>query len=64
MVQIFQDPGFYGPGFSGSESMAKSQVLEAAQFYCVYFLTLKNKNCENKSKVCKVHKIHHYNAIK
>ena len=28
---IFQGPGFYGPGFSGSESRIRNQVFEVAQ---------------------------------
>ena len=30
----------------------------------LHFRTLKNKKCENKSKVHEVHKIHHYTIIK
>ena len=59
MVQVF-----LGPGFSGAESRVWNQDLELAQLLCVYFLTLKKKKCENKSKVHKVRKIHHYTIIK
>ena len=55
-VQVFQSPGF-----SGSESRVWVQVLEVAQLQCVNFYTLKKKNCENTSKV---HKIHRYTIIK
>ena len=37
------------------------QVLEVARLKCVYFLMLKRKKCENKSKVYRFHKVHHCN---
>ena len=55
---------FNGPGSSGSESKVQVQVLEVTQLQCVYFLTLKKKKCENKSKVHQVHIVNHYTIIK
>ena len=55
---------FHGPRFLGSKPRVWVQVLEVAQLQCVYFLTLKKKKYENKSKVRKVDKIHRYTIIK